>query len=448
MALTTKGDRLKQRESPALDAWTCPTAHRRTAAVPILLTRGLAFAPAALDDDTDSAPCAAVWVGPSGTRSLCAGSEAGSGLGAIERRRCAVVDDDEAGGRRDERGASDLRGAADAASAGVREADAAPAPATSGREEGATSERERTRPTPFEATLLDEDDAAPLRSAMLRLDPRSALDAAAGTGARALDLATSVALHERTMPDDDDDDDDGPGVALASSRCLRSDLSRSSLAAVESLRSPGVLGGSESELERERTGPDEVDEAVLGAGSIDGRGRASRGAGAVTIEEPLCAGRRKGVAVAVVVEDEAESTGPAFFCARSSSSRRLRRSAPVSLTDGVAARAAGALVAVGWRGGDGPTLPMPRRSPSATTTGSAAGAAPEARGETDDDEMALSKNEPSSVTVRVEQARVEVDESSVGRSTLVGWIGLCRPSSSVLVDSGLSMAVGGLWSRL
>lgn len=375
-----------------------------------------------------------------------------------ERRRAGAVD----GGRR-----RDGRGAAAVAAGGLRGEGAATAaaPLTRGRDEAATSERERVRPVVVEPGLGGAAATAPPR---------------ASAGVRTAVLPPTIALFDLVSPVP------APapaaqGVPLAISRCFLSERRRSSLAAVESLRSPGVLGASAdgaAGLEAERGGVPVFGAAalllllllllVVGAGSIDARGRARRPApcaGATPVPGGLSDMRRLGVAlVELVAEDEAEDllwaptaaegAPVAFFCARSSSRRRLRRSAPVSFV--VVAGAEGGLgggraAGGGRRGGDGPMLPRPRRSPSATTmAGSAGGAAAAARMSESPDSCdgELRKGESSSMTVRVEHASVEVDASSGGRSTLVGWRGDCRPSSSVLVDSARRAAVGGLWSRL
>ena len=338
--------------------------------------------------------------------------------------------------------------------------------------------------------LLDGNKRAPpLRASLDPPDEKEARERSLG----------AIKLADRTSPPPPA----RPGVVVVVvvvapalrivSRSLRSERSRSNLAAVDSFRSPGVAGGG--------AGGAVVDEV----GNADRRGRASRpvvivggaegpsegrandrreaagvarvdaivtaAAGVVVLARVRVDACAVGAAAAAAAAEEDEETvcRCCCFCARNSSSRRLRRSAP----DIAFAFAAGVGVGVtvldctntGPRGGfvvvsvsvsvsasadaeRARASSIPSRSPSATASTTTV--------------LALLDDRLGAVTVRVEVANSVTGETGGGGETEASRGGDAnanasspprprpRPSSRrrVPVDSGLSAPVGGLWFRL
>lgn len=273
------------------------------------------------------------------------------------------------------------------------------------------------------------------RSARLRLDGKRL---AVGPVDEASDCRGATKLADRMRPPPA-----RPGVAVrARSRSFRSERRRSRRMAVDSLRSPGVVGAGAFMLPAEAGRIDERERGrrpvVLGAsdetvaGARDGRINMRR-AGVVVI---AAAGPILADPLARRLPDlrnDADSCGaaPAFFCARSSSSRFLSRSAPDSVlpcaltlplleSDRSEVR----------RTGLGASASTPSRSPSRTV---------------------LVVSEPArfgATTVQVELARSDTGERGGEREQAVdphdGNESRPYSSRSVPVDSGLRAAVGGL----
>lgn len=306
------------------------------------------------------------------------------------------------------------------------------------------------------AKLWLDGNRAPLRTSLEHPDEKEARDRSLG----------AIKLADLTSPPPA-----RPGVAVVVveaalrivSRSLRSERSRSSLAAVDSLRSPGVAGGciggavvgGNAEVRGRASRPVVVGGAVVGSSEGRANDRRAAAAGVAEVGTIVAAGvvvdaRVRVEAAAAAVEEETACCR--CFCARNSSSRRLRRSAP----DIAVAFAAGIGVAVmdctttGTRGGFlvvsvsssvSVSEEEDRARASSTTV------------------LALLEDRLGAVTVRVELANSEVTgepggetDASRGGDANVNASSPPRPRPSsrrrVPVDSGLSAAVGGLWFKL
>lgn len=362
------------------------------------------------------------------------------------------------GGADDDSGASDMRrrGTSDDGASEVRRLGAVGAGAGAGRRE--------VRLDAVAGCLAIVDKSAklwldgkkraplPLRTSLDPPDEKEARDRSLG----------AIKLADRTSPPPV-----RPGVAVVAlrivSRSLRSERSRSSLAAVDSLRSPGVAGGciggavvgGNAEVRGRASRPVVVGGAVVGSSEGRANDRPAAAAGVAEVGTIVAAGvvvdaRVRVEAAAAAVEEETACCR--CFCARNSSSRRLRRSAP----DIAVAFAAGIGVAVmdctttGTRGGFlvvsvsssvSVSEEEDRARASSTTV------------------LALLEDRLGAVTVRVELANSEVTgepggetDASRGGDANVNASSPPRPRPSsrrrVPVDSGLSAAVGGLWFKL
>lgn len=386
------------------------------------------------------------------------------------------------GGANDDSGASDMRrrGTSDDGASEVRR------PAV---DAGVGAGRREVRLDAVAGCLVIVD-----KSAKLWLDGnkrpalRTSLDPPDEKEARERSLG-AIKLADRTSPPPPPT---RPGVVVVVvapalrivSRSLRSERSRSNLAAVDSLRSPGVAGGGGAEVDEvgnaDRRGRASRPVVAVAEGPNEGRTNDRRAAAGVARVDAIVAAAAGvvvlarvrvdacavGAAAAAAEEDEETVCRCCCFCARNSSRRRLRRSAP----DIAFAFAAGVGVGVavldctntGPRGGfvvvsvsvsvsasadaeRARASSILSRSPSATASTTTV--------------LAILDDRLGAVTVRVELANSEVTgetggetEASRGGDANANASSPPRPRPSsrrrVPVDSGLSAPVGGLWFKL